>query len=123
MQSNDNYKIMVISDPHLLAPSLYDDGKAAHQLENSDMKMVIQSDYIMHSLVDEIIKAKPQLLLISGDLTLNGERASHERLVKHLQLLEQAGVRTLVIPGNHDVMCPYSKQYKGDAPISHRRCS
>lgn len=118
MQSNDNYKIMVISDPHLLAPSLHDDGKAAHQLEKSDMKMVIQSDYIMHSLVDEIIKAKPQLLLISGDLTLNGERASHERLAEHLQRLQEAGVRTLVIPGNHDVMCPYSKQYKGDEPAA-----
>ncbi len=116
MLSNDNYKIMVISDPHLLAPSLYDDGNAAHQLEKSDMKMVIQSDYIMHSLVDEIIKAKPQLMLISGDLTFNGERASHERLAEHLQRLQEAGVRTLVIPGNHDVMCPYSKQYKGDEP-------
>ncbi|MBR2146780.1 MAG: metallophosphoesterase [Muribaculaceae bacterium] len=114
MHSNDNYKIMVISDPHLLSPSLYDDGNAARQLDKSDMKMVIQSDYIMHSLVDEIIKAKPQLLLITGDLTFNGERASHERLVEHLQRLEQAGVRTFVIPGNHDVMCPYSKQYKGD---------
>lgn len=118
MQSNDNYKIMVISDPHLLSPSLCDDGKAARQLDKSDMKMVIQSDYIMHSLIDEIIKAKPQLLLISGDLTFNGERASHERLVEHLQRLEQAGIKTFVIPGNHDVMCPYSKQYVGDEPTA-----
>lgn len=114
MQSNDNYKIMVISDPHLLSPSLYDDGNAARQLDKSDMKMVIQSDYIMHSLIDEIIKAKPQLLLITGDLTFNGEKASHERLTEHLQRLEQAGIKTFVIPGNHDVMCPYSKQYQGD---------
>lgn len=116
MQTDEPYKMMVISDLHLLAPSLFDDGNAARQLDKSDMKMVIQSDYIMHSLVDEIIKAKPQLLLITGDLTFNGEKASHERLVEHLQSLEQAGVRTLVIPGNHDVMCPYSKQFMGDEP-------
>ena len=115
MQSNDNYKIMVISDPHLLAPSLYDDGKAAHQLEKSDMKLVTYSDLIMKTMIDVIIAERPQVLLVSGDLTLNGERASHERLVEHLQRLQKAGVRTLVIPGNHDVMCPYSKQYKGDA--------
>ncbi len=115
MQSNDNYKIMVISDPHLLAPSLYDDGKAAHQLEKSDMKLVTYSDLIMKTMIDVIIAERPQVLLISGDLTLNGERESHERLVEHLQRLQEAGVRTLVIPGNHDVMCPYSKQYKGDA--------
>lgn len=116
MQSNDNYKIMVISDIHLLAPSLYDDGHAAKQLDKSDMKMVVASDLIMRYLIDEVIEAKPQLLLISGDLTFNGERASHERLVEHLQRLEKAGVRALVIPGNHDVMCPYSKQYIGDEP-------
>jgi 3',5'-cyclic AMP phosphodiesterase CpdA len=118
MLSNDNYKIMVISDPHLLAPSLYDDGKAAHQLEKSDMKLVTLSDLIMKTMSDVIIAEKPQLLLISGDLTLNGERASHERLAEHLQRLQEAGVRTLVIPGNHDVMCPYSKQYKGDEPAA-----
>ncbi len=118
MQSNENYKIMVISDIHLLAPSLYDDGKAAHQLEKSDMKLVTHSDLIMKTMSDVIIAEKPQLLLISGDLTLNGERASHERLAEHLQRLQEAGVRTLVIPGNHDVMCPYSKQYKGDEPAA-----
>lgn len=115
---SDNYKIMVISDPHLLAPSLYDYGKAAQNLDASDMKLVLNSDLIMQRLVDDIIKDKPQLLLISGDLTFNGERASHERLVEHLQRLYQAGIRTLVIPGNHDVMCPYSKQYKGDTSVA-----
>lgn len=117
MQSNDNYKIMVISDIHLLAPSLYDNGKAARHLDVSDMKLVLNSDFVMQRMVDDIIKAGPQLLLISGDLTFNGERASHERLAEHLQRLEQAGVRSFVIPGNHDVMCPYSKQYIGDEPI------
>ena len=114
MQSNDNYKIMVLSDIHLLAPELYDKGKVAQQLDQNDMKLVLNSDLIMQRIVDEILKEKPQLLLISGDLTFNGEQASHKRLAEHLQHLKQAGIRTLVIPGNHDVMCPYSKQYKGD---------
>jgi len=118
MHSDNNYKIMVISDIHLLAPSLIDGGQAARQLEKSDMKLVTFSNLIMQRMVDDIIKAKPQLLLISGDLTFNGERASHEQLVKHLQRLENSGIKTLVIPGNHDVMCPYSKQYKGDEPTA-----
>ena len=110
--------MMAISDIHLLAPSLFDDGKAAQHLDASDMKMVLSSDLIMQRMVDEIIAEKPQLLLISGDLTFNGERASHERLVEHLQRLEKAGIRTYVIPGNHDVMCPYGKQYVGESPCA-----
>lgn len=104
-------KIMVISDPHLLAPSLVGNSMATKQLAASDMKLVLESDLIVGRMVDEIIKEKPQLLLITGDLTFNGSRASHERLVSHLERLEQAGVRTLVIPGNHDINCPYSKSY------------
>ena len=109
-------KIMVVSDLHLLAPSLYDDGKAAQNLALSDMKLVLKSDVIVDRMVDEIIKEKPQLLLITGDLTFNGARASHEQIVSHLARLAQSGVRTLVIPGNHDVNCPYSKNYTGESP-------
>ena len=108
-------KIMVISDPHLLAPSLVGNSMAAKQLAAGDMKLVLESDLIVGRMVDEIIKEKPQLLLITGDLTFNGSRASHERLVSHLERLEQAGVRALVIPGNHDINCPYSKSYVGEA--------
>lgn len=113
MHTSDNYTIMVISDPHLLAPSLHDGGKAAQQLDKSDMKLVLSSDLIIERMTSEIINAKPQLLFVSGDLTLNGERDSHERLAQHLQRLQRAGIKTLVIAGNHDVMCPYSKQYTG----------
>lgn len=116
VMNDTGVKIMVISDPHLLAPSLVGNSMAAKQLAAGDMKLVFESDLIVGRMVDEIIKEKPQLLLITGDLTFNGSRASHERLVSHLERLEQAGVRTLVIPGNHDINCPYSKSYVGEAP-------
>lgn len=114
VMNDTGVKIMVMSDPHLLAPSLVGDSLATKQLAAGDMKLVLESDLIVGRMVDEIIKEKPQLLLITGDLTFNGSRASHERLVSHLERLEQAGVRTLVIPGNHDINCPYSKSYSGE---------
>ncbi len=114
VMNDTGVKIMVISDPHLLAPLLTGEGKAAQQLAAGDMKLVLESDLIVGRMVDEIVKEKPQLLLITGDLTFNGARASHERLVSHLERLEKAGVRTFVIPGNHDVNCPYSKSYAGE---------
>ena len=118
VMNDTGVKMMVISDPHLLAPSLAGEGKAAKQLAAGDMKLVLESDVIMGRMVDEIIKENPQLLLITGYLTFNGARASHERIVSHLERLAQSGVRTLVIPGNHDVKCPYSKSYTGESPES-----
>ena len=38
------HKIMVISDIHLLAPALHDDGQAAVALDSGDMKLVLESD-------------------------------------------------------------------------------
>lgn len=112
--NNARVKIMVISDPHLLAPSLYDAGAAAKHLDKSDMKLVLQSDLIVEQMVDEMIKESPDWVFITGDLTFNGARVSHERLVRHLERLSQAGIRCFVIPGNHDINCPYSKSYIGD---------
>jgi predicted phosphohydrolase len=43
---------------------------------------------------------KPEFLVISGDLSFNGERDSHLELVKLLDKIEDTKV--LVIPGNHD---------------------
>lgn len=111
--SDKPYQILVISDTHLLSPELYDNGEAALELAQSDMKLVLQSDEIMQSTIDWAIKQKPDLLLITGDLTFNGAQASHRRLATHLARLAQGGVPTLVIPGNHDVSNPNSRQYIG----------
>lgn len=111
--SRNDYRIMVISDIHLLAPELYDDGAAAQRMAGGDMKLSLKSDTIMQHIVDRAIADKPDLLLITGDLTLNGARASHERLVAHLARLQQNGVPTLVIPGNHDISCPNARRYVG----------
>ena len=105
------HKIMIISDIHLLAPSLHDDGEASRQLAAGDMKLVLHSDLIMQSMVDEILKEQPALLIITGDLTFNGEAQSHHQLASHLKRLHQNGVRTLVIPGNHDVNNPHSRSF------------
>ena len=57
---------------------------------------------------------RPDLLLISGDLTHHGERQSHLDLVTDLLSLEKEGVRVLVVPGNHDINIPNAVAYRGD---------
>ena len=113
IMTSDSHNIMVISDIHLLAPELHDDGTAAQRLAQADMKMTLMSDLIMQRVVEQAIERHTQLLLITGDLTYNGARASHLRLTTHLSQLQQHGVRVLVIPGNHDINCPNARSYHG----------
>ena len=40
---------------------------------------------------------------MSGDLTFNGEKKSHEELAEKLKKVEKSGILVMVIPGNHDI--------------------
>ena len=79
--------------------------------------MMAQSDDIMRAWTDSIIGLKPALVLIAGDLTYNGERLSHERMVQHLDRMAAHGIQPLVIPGNHDCNNPYAVRFEGDATV------
>ena len=46
---------------------------------------------------------KPQAVILSGDLTFNGEKLSHQKLAQKLRRLTEAGIDVWVIPGNHDL--------------------
>ena len=108
-------RIVVISDTHLLAPALITPGAAIDRADAGDTKMMAQSDEIMNALTDSIIALNPTLVLLTGDLTYNGERASHERMAQYLDKMATHGIRALVIPGNHDCNNPYARQYDGDS--------
>lgn len=105
-------RIAVISDVHLLAPELLQPGTARDRLTATDAKMVQASDAIMAYTTDTLLRLHPDLLLICGDLTYNGERASHLRLNHHLQRLRQRGIAVCVVPGNHDIRNPYARAYR-----------
>ena len=96
-------RIMVIADPHVypltsIAQEADFDAYMAKQ-----RKMVDLSEPIWHALVDTAFKYHPDLLLIPGDMARDGEQAAHDTVVAALNRLQQAGIRTLVIPGNHDL--------------------
>ena len=107
-------RIVVISDTHLLSPDLVTAGSAIERADAVELKMMAQSDDIMTAITDSIINIKPTLVLLTGDLTHNGERASHERKVWHLDRLAQQGIQALVIPGNHDCNNPGAMRFDGD---------
>lgn len=98
-------KIVVLSDTHVMAPELLvSDGSAWQQFLSADRKMVDHSKTLFDTMIERLkTELKPQLVLITGDITKDGELLSHQYVAGKLNELHQCGIQTLVIPGNHDL--------------------
>lgn len=107
--------IWIASDLHFLSPDLSDGGEMfTRTVEGGDGKMVGDSEEIVDAFFAEVLEQKPDALIMSGDLTFNGEQESLEALADKLDRLQTAGIPVLVIPGNHDIEYPYAGRYIGD---------
>ena len=100
----DNRKIVVLSDPHVMAPELLvNEGTAWTTYLSGQRKMEDYSQSLFDNMVERIKQdLRPGLVLISGDLTKDGEQVSHQYVTGKLDELRAMGIQTLVIPGNHD---------------------
>ena len=96
-------RVMLITDPHVLASSLVEQGTAMDEMMAGQRKMLDMSEEVFVALIDTALAHKPALVLIPGDLTKDGEMASHNVVVEQLERLRAAGINVLLIPGNHDI--------------------
>ena len=100
----DTLNIAVATDLHFLSSSLTDHGSAFEKyITNSDGKTMEYSEELVDAFLSEVIAEKPHVLVLTGDLTYNGEKQSHVDLSRKLQAVEDAGIQVCVIPGNHDM--------------------
>lgn len=107
-------KIVVASDLHLMAPEILEkDGEAFDRVLNSDRKLLVESTAIISQLLRQVKDEHPDVFLIPGDLTKDGERVSHLLLARMLKPLSELGIKTFVIPGNHDINNPLARYYSG----------
>lgn len=117
--AEDTVKIMVASDLHYLSPKLTDHGEAfVKAIESSDGKVMMYIEELTDAFVDKVIEEKPDVLILSGDLTFNGEMESHNDFITKLSKVEDAGIPVLVIPGNHDIDNRSAALYRGDSVTS-----
>lgn len=97
-------RIMIVADPHVLPQSLIAEGSEEFDaMMAKQRKMLDLSEAAWIAMMDTAMKYQPSLLLIPGDLTKDSEKASHELVANSLRVLEEANIKTFVIPGNHDI--------------------
>ena len=108
-------KIIQATDLHYQSASSEDDGAAFNTfVERCDGKVVKYLPQLLDAFMDQVIKEKPAALVLSGDITMNGEKINHEELSERLHKVQDAGIPVLVIPGNHDINNPNAAVYFGD---------
>lgn len=113
---DEGIKLAIATDLHYLAPQLYDNGALYTQMiENADGKTMKYIEELTEAFVCQIIESAPDALILSGDLSFNGERDSHILLAEKLRRVEAAGIPVLVIPGNHDLDSAKASAFSGDS--------
>src|SRR5664279_2113530 len=82
-------KIAIVSDIHYMSSSLLKNNAAAgaafQAYLDQDPKLIQYSDPIFRQCMSQVIADKPDMLLIPGDLTKDGEKVSHRDLLKLLR--------------------------------------
>jgi len=96
--------LIVATDLHFISPELTDHGAYfTAMLDSGDGKVTAYCDELVQTFVDEVIAAAPDALILSGDLTFNGAKQSHEDLIRRLSPVHEAGIPVFALPGNHDL--------------------
>lgn len=106
--------VAVATDLHYIAPSLTDNGEFFTELvTDADGKVMLYIDELVRAFAAQIAREQPDALILSGDLTFNGETLSHETLAGILAEIEAAGVPVYVMPGNHDMLNSMAAKFSG----------
>ena len=104
-QEQNEKTIWVLSDIHVMTPELLN-GEYQADDATKDPKMLLYSTEILDKLVGDALNAKPDMMLITGDLTEKGDQKSHKLVASKLGKLVSEGIKVVVIPGNHDINNP-----------------
>ena len=113
LSTNDTF--WIATDIHFIAPSLHDDGKEFQFIKKTAAGKDL--DYQVASLSAFVAKAKkerPAAIILTGDLTLNGERQSAKEMAQIFSPLRTNDIPVLAILGNHDIYDGWAKKYQED---------
>ena len=107
-------RIAVMTDIHVMGKGLVvHDGAAWQTALSSERKMLDKSRDVFDRLISKFKSQRPDMLLVTGDLTKDGELLSHRYVKAGLDKLKAVGVKVYIIPGNHDLGTSNAKIFDG----------
>ena len=113
-------KIVTVTDLHFTGKDAfsYEGSFAAANDNNGTGKQVRYVEEIFDAFIYQMLSEKPDFIVITGDLAFDGAKASHLALKEKLIPLSEAGIKILVLPGNHDITGAAYTFPNGEARIS-----
>ena len=117
----DEVKIAVLSDMHYYPVNFVSDCADYTTYVGGDPKMLEESGSIADAALQMVREDAPDVLVVSGDLTKDGEIQGHRDLAAKFQKLEdETDTEVFVINGNHDVYnytdaCTFENGHKESA--------
>lgn len=101
-QNQPPISIIIASDIHYLSPE-YRGEYFKEPAAMFDGKVIHYSPEYFDAFLAEVSQKQPEVLILSGDITLNGSMKSHKEVIEKLNRIQDSGTQVLVIPGNHDI--------------------
>jgi 3',5'-cyclic AMP phosphodiesterase CpdA len=115
VEENKDLTFFVTNDIHYLAKNFTEDSETFNTfIEEGDGKELLYIDDLLEAFIRDIRLQSPDFLIVSGDLTTNGEKESHQALAEKFKAIEALGTSVYVIPGNHDIDNPWALKFQNN---------
>lgn len=96
--------IATATDLHYISPELHHfSSEFLSAMAHEDGKMTILSEELLQALCRKVIALHPDIFVLTGDLSWNGDVRSHMEIAASLEKISKEGIMVSVIPGNHDI--------------------
>ncbi len=117
--------LTVLTDTHYYCKENGTSGKAYDIANSKSQKLLADSAEVLESAFNQIASdIESDIVLISGDLTNNGELNAHAEFIEMLRDLKSKGKRVYVITATHDFRKnEVADLYKGDEKLQTKAAS
>ncbi len=98
-------KIVTVTDTHFTGNEYFSYEGTFFEANDSNGtgKQIQYNEDLLDAFIQEMLVEKPDFIVATGDLVFNGAKVSHLALAEKFKTLSEAGIKVLVLPGNHDI--------------------